>query len=146
MIELRKLSQKHKTIVSLHLQCVRREDIARIVGCTPEYVSFVVRQPLAQEYARTIEQYMDARLRSLYSKSVDAIQSALESESHDAALKAARLQLEAIGKLKSDKDSRESAEDVVSKILSAVQVNVNVNVRGNNAAETPLAREAIEDI
>ena len=140
--ELKKLSQKHKSIIALHAQGVRREDIGSACGCTPEYVSMIVAQPLAKEYLRGLEQYMDSRLRTLYGKSVDVIDKGLESDNPETALKAARLQMEATGKLKAEKEGSQTAEDVVAALLAharsggVVAIGTNVQVNTTPAVET----------
>lgn len=126
----KKLSQKHKTIVALHLQNIKREEIGAVCGCTPEYVSMVVATPLAQQYMAELEAYQDDRLRRLYSKSVDAIDRGLSCGDSDVELKAAKLQMEAVGKLKPQAGNEKSAEDVVAQILA--QVNITVNTGAQN--------------
>lgn len=135
--QLKKLSEKHKNIIALHAQCVNRIDIGAMCGCTPEYVSMIVAQPLAKEYLRTLELYMDSRLEVMYGKSVDVIQKGLDGDATDTQLKAARLQLEVTGKLKGDKAQAQSAEDVVAALLKAasggviaIGTNVQVNTGG----------------
>lgn len=136
--QLKKLSQKHKNIIALHVQGVSRVDIGTFCGCTPEYVSMILQQPLAKEYLRDVEKYLDARMQSLYGQTVDVIQKGLAGVATDTQLKAARLQMEATGKLKQDKDSAQTAEDVVSALLKAaggvvaIGNNVQVNVGGND--------------
>lgn len=129
--ELKKLSQKHKTIIALHVQNLTREEISQVAGCTPEYVSMIVAQPLAQQYLAELEKYMDSRLKALYGKSVDAIQQGLDSQDEEVALKAARLQLEATGKMKKDDERGHSAEDVVAAILDRATVIIGQNVQVN---------------
>lgn len=131
---LKKLSQKHKTIVALHLQSMKREDIGKLAQCTPEYVSMLLQQPLVQEYLVDLERYMDTRLRSLYGKSVDAIERGLGSGDDEVALKAARLQMESTGKMKGQEVEKKSAEDVVAAILAHVNLTVNVNTGVSNDA------------
>jgi hypothetical protein len=133
--QLKKLSQKHKNIIALHAQNVKREDIGKTVGCTPEYVSMIMQQPLAREYMRDLEKYMDSRLEALYGRSVDVIQNGLDGDATDTQLKAARLQLEVTGKLKPKDSDKQTAEDVVSALLKyassggviAIGNNVQVN-------------------
>lgn len=132
-IILKKLSEKHKTIVALHAQATDRHTIAQMAECTPEYVSFVVKQPLAQQYLSEIQGYLDDRMRAMFHKSVDAIDRALECGNSDTELKAARLQMEAAGKLKSADKDQGTAEDIVASILERATVviaqtaNVQVN-------------------
>ena len=133
--EMKKLSQKHKSIIALHAQGVSRIDISDVCGCTPEFVSMVVAQPLAKQYLRELELYMDSRLQTLYGKSIDVIQDGLDGSATDTQLKAARLQLEVTGKLKGDRDENQTAEDVVAALLKAatggviaIGNNVQVNM------------------
>jgi hypothetical protein len=133
--ELQKLSQKHKTIVALHAQGVSRHDIGKVADCTPEYVSMIVAQPLAQKYLAELEQYLDSRVKSLYSRTVDVIAGGLDSDDEEVQLKAARLQLEVTGKLKGDKKESQSAEDVVAAILQKATVIIGNNVQVNQSGD-----------
>lgn len=131
-IELKKLSEKHKTIVALHSQGVERRAVAEAADCTPEYVSFVVAQPLAKAYLATLQEYYDSRMQALYGKSVEAVNRGLDSEDEEVALKAARLNMEAIGKLKAAKKDEGTAEDVVADILKRATVVIGQHVQINN--------------
>ena len=131
--ELKRLSQKHRNIIALHAQCMSRTDIGQMCSCTPEYVSMVVAQPLAKQYLRELEQYMDSRLQAMYTKSVNVIDKGLDGDATDAQLKAARLQLEVTGKLKGDRNDNQTAEDVVMALLRAaaggtIAIGQNVQV------------------
>ena len=130
--KLKRLSQKHKTIIALHVQNVKREEIGAIAGCTPEYVSMIVKQPLAQEYLTELETYMDSRMKVMYGKAVEAIDECLDSGDEEIKLRAAKLTLEANGKMQPSKEGTRTAEDVVASILRNAQVvaiggNVQVN-------------------
>ncbi len=131
--ELKRLSDKHKTIVSLHIQGVKRIDIAVIADCTPEYVSMIVAQPLAQAYMKELEAYTDDALKRTYGKAVEVIGECLDSDDEEIKLKAARLSLEATGKMKGTGEKAQSAEDLVANILAnATNVIVAHNVQVNN--------------
>lgn len=132
--ELKKLRQKHKSAVALLVQGMSREEVGKLVGFTPEYLSMLLQQPLVQTYLRELETYMDTRLRLLYGKSVDAIESGLADEDNEVKLKAARLQMEATGKMKPSSESDRTAEDVVAAILARVDVNINVNTGDHNGS------------
>jgi len=137
--QLKRLKEKHKNIIALHAQCMKREDIAAVVGCTPEYVSMIMQQPLAKAYMREVEKYMDSRLEALYGHSIDTIEKGLAGNATDTQLKAARLQLEATGKLKKSTTEAQTAEDVVAALMKAaisgvVAIGTNVQV---NVGESP---------
>lgn len=127
--EPKHLSQKHKSIIALHSQNVSREEIGQVCDCTPQYVSMVVATEKGQQYLRELEQYMDQRLRLTFGKAVDVIHKTLDSEDEEIALKAARLALDANGKLKSNPNEKKSAEDVVAEILARATVITNSNVQ-----------------
>ena len=129
--ELKKLKGKHKTIVALHLQGLNRVDIGAIAECTPEYVSMVLKQPVAKEYMAEMNAYMDQRLEQSFGKAVEVIHETLDSDDEEIQLKAARLALEATGRLKGSEQKTRSAEDVVAAILanaSTIIVGQNVQV------------------
>lgn len=128
-IILKKLSNKHKEMISLALQGKPREYIGQACKCRPEYVTFIMRQPLARAYIAEIEEHLDSRLRGMYNKSLDAIEDGLGAGRVSDRLAAAKLQLTAIGKVKPDKENdRESAEDVVGAMLQVAAGNVTINV------------------
>ena len=97
--KLAKLSQKHKEALSLVAQGVSREDVGSLVGFAPEYVTWLVRQDVCKEYLQGIMAVVDFRLAAMTSESVDVIQDVLKCGSHDNQLKAAKLQLEAVGRV-----------------------------------------------
>ena len=125
---LKKLSQKHKDMITLSLQGLSREKVGEYCGCTPEYVTMICKQPLARAYLADIEAHLDLKLRGMYEKSINAIDSGLTSPKVSDKLAAAQLHLGTIGKLKAvATDSKETAEDVVTAMLiqgNNVQVNV----------------------
>lgn len=98
-IELKKLSQKHRDVATLVAQGVGRGDIAQIVGYTPEYVTWLQGQPLFIEYIRTMNAAVATQLEAMFQKTVDVIQDTMNTGSEDGRLKAAKLQLEATGRV-----------------------------------------------
>lgn len=132
----KKLTEKHKNIIALHTQSMKRQEIAEYCGCTPEYVSMVVATDLAQAYMRDLEKYLDHRVKALYDKSVDVIHDGLNGIATDTQLKAARLQLEMTGKLKEGTTETQTAEDVVAALLKAASaggiINIAQNIQVNN--------------
>lgn len=98
-VELKKLSQKHKQVLSLVAQGLDRQTIGKVVNYVPEYVTWLVRQPVCQEYLREMVGYNDSRLLALTERSVDVISDVMLNGTHEDQLKAAKLQLTAIGKV-----------------------------------------------
>lgn len=124
-ILLRKLSLKHKQAIALVLQGMSREDAGEAVGFTPEYITFLLQQPIAKEHIAHINRAVSTQLEALYGKSVQAMASGLNHSDPDVKLRAAKLQLQTTGRLEPSEESKKTAEDVVSAILLGVQVNVN---------------------
>lgn len=96
---LQKLSQKHKQVLALVAQGIDRTTIGQAVDYVPEYITWLVRQPVCQEYLREMVGYNDSRLLALTERSVDVISEVMANGSHEDQLKAAKLQLTAIGKV-----------------------------------------------
>lgn len=123
-IILRKLSLRHKQAISLVLQGMSRSDAAEATGFVPEYITFLLQQPIAREYIAHINRAVGAQLEALYGKSVEAIAGGLRASDPDVKLRAAKLQLQTTGRLEPSGEERKTAEDVVQAILLGVQVNV----------------------
>ncbi len=98
-IELKKLSPKHMQVAALLAQGVDRRTIALACDFTPEYVTWLQRQPLFVTYIKEMSAAVNTRLEALFSKSVDTINEAMDCGSTDEKLKAAKLQMEATGRI-----------------------------------------------
>src|SRR5262245_7918384 len=96
--QLKTLSQRHKEALSLLAQGVKRQQVAEITEYTPEYLTWLLRQPLCRAYFQEISEVADARLLAMSDKAVDVLQETLESGSDESKLKAVRLQLGATGR------------------------------------------------
>lgn len=123
-IQLKRLSPRHRQALALLSQGLSRADTAEAVGYRPEYISWLLRQEVAQVYIREMNEASNAQLTSMFSQSVDSIGRALQNGSIDQQLAAAKLQMRATGKLDPEKEDRRSAEDVVAALL---QVNINIS-------------------
>lgn len=108
-VVLQKLSPKHKEALSLVAQGLSRTDVAAIAGYTPEYISWLVRQDVCREYLAEMMAIVDFRLEAMTGESVDAIQEVLRDGAPEDRLKAAKLQLEAIGRVGAGKNAQPNA-------------------------------------
>lgn len=97
--KLQKLSPKHKEALSLVAQGLGRTEVGGIVGFAPEYISWLVKQEVCQHYLQEIMAVVDYRLAALTEQSVDAIADVLKTGSDEFRLKAAKVQLEAVGRI-----------------------------------------------
>lgn len=105
-VTLKNLSQKHKEAVSLICQGVSRGDVATICGFVPEYITWLMRQEVCKEYLKEIMEVVDFRMVAMTEQSVDAIQEVLKDGSGEDRLKAAKLQLEAVGRIGAGKNAQ----------------------------------------
>lgn len=96
---LRKLGDRHKIAASLLAQGNRRAEIAAITNYTPEYISFLTRQPLFREYVREMGRFSEERLAALFDEAVDVIADTMRNGTEEGRLKAVRLQMEATGRI-----------------------------------------------
>lgn len=124
-IILRRLSNRHKQAISLVLQGMSRSEAAEATGFVPEYITFLLQQPLAKEYIAHVNKAVSTQLEALYGKSVEAIAGGLIASDPDVKLRAAKLQLQTTGRLEPDEGSKRTAEDVVQAMLLGVQVTIN---------------------
>lgn len=97
--ELKTLTPRHKQIASLLAQGHSRGLIAQACDIAPEYVSVLARQPIFQEYIKEMSKYVNIRMEALFEKSVDTIAEAMDQGNYDEKIKAAKLQLEATGRV-----------------------------------------------
>lgn len=75
-----------------------REQIAAIVGFTPEYITMLASQPLFVEYVAEMTKFADTRLQALFDKSVDVLAETMAGGSEMAKLRAAQQAMTAVGK------------------------------------------------
>lgn len=100
--QLKELKPKHKEVCSLLAQGLGRNDVARIVGITPEYVTMLVKQPIVKEYMGEMAQLAGIQLDAMFVKSVDTIGEVMTTGSNKEKIQAARLQLEATKRIGSN--------------------------------------------
>lgn len=126
---LKKLTSKHRKIIQLKVAGLTRVDVGREAGCTPEYVSMLLRQDVAKAYLQTMYEDLDQDLKDLVAPAIDTVRELLGSGDDKVALAAANLALKANGKMERESiEDRPSAEDFVSKIFQFHNSNVQINL------------------
>ena len=121
----KRLTPKHKQILSLYAQGMKRREIGAMCNCTPEFVTLLAGTEAGRAHLKELEEYMDGRMRNLYKKSIDAIEDQLETGKGADKIAAAKLQLQVTGKLGRTTEEKETAEDVIQRIFN-MQVNGNI--------------------
>ncbi len=97
--ELKKLSPKHKDICSLIAQGIGRQQIASLCQITPEYVTMLAKQPLCIAFIRDLNEFAGVQMEAMFVKSVAVIADVMDNGNAQDKLKAARLQMEATGRV-----------------------------------------------
>lgn len=99
VVKLQSLSEKHKQVAALMAQGLGRTDISSIVDFTPEYVTWLSRDPLFKEHLRQMSEFVNIRLEAMYDRVADVVNEGLQAGAMDDRIKAARLQLEVTGRI-----------------------------------------------
>lgn len=126
--QLQSLTPRHKQAMALLAQGVDRSTIGQVCDFAPEYVSWLARQEICREYLREMQVFSEAQLSALFSQSVDVIREVLQTGSEDGRLKAAKLQMEATGRLGARVAPPESQPDdrlerLGERLLKLLKVN-----------------------
>ncbi len=89
--EMKFFKPKHKQICALLAQGMKNKEVAALVGCTPHYITMLLRQPMIKAEIQRISEVTGARLELMFTKVVDAIGDTLENGNASEKLKAGRL-------------------------------------------------------
>lgn len=89
--QLKKLTERHKSVCALLAQGLNRGMVATMCGITPEYVTMLLKQPLCMEYIKGLSTVAGVQLESLFPKTVEVISDVLTSGNATEKLKAVRL-------------------------------------------------------
>lgn len=132
--KLQALTDKHKQVASLLTQGLGRTEIAKIVDFTPEYVTWLCRDPLFKDFMRGLSEFHEARLEAMFGDVVSVVQDGLQKGAIDERLKAARLQLEVTGRIGKNERPSAAFESSMERLatlaerLLALQSNVRQGV------------------
>ena len=102
--QLQELSQRHKNAISLLAQGTPREIVAKACDYTPEYITWLHRQPVCREYLKELAESVDGRMLAMYEQSCTAMADVIANGKDEDRLKAARMNMEVIGRLGRDRD------------------------------------------
>lgn len=98
-IKLKKLAPRHKQVISLMAQGLDRVSVGIATDFTPQYVTWLMKQEVCQDYLREIVAVAEAQLQAQFCVAVDVIGDTMKNGTEDGKLKAAKLQLEATGRV-----------------------------------------------
>lgn len=108
-VTLKELSPKHRQVAALLAQGVNREMVAAACDFTPEYVTWLGGDPLFIDYIKEMSKLAGTQLEAMYTRSVEVIGENLMAGSNEDKMRAARLQMEATGRI--GKNIRPAGDD-----------------------------------
>jgi len=125
--QLQKLTKRHRDIASLLISGVTHDEIADVCNCHKQTIIVLKQQPIFQDYLKQLQQEIEDEFKGLFGRTVRAIRDSLQDDApRDTRLKAARIVLEAQGRLKGVNTGQESAEDVARRLIQNFNVQINV--------------------
>ena len=86
-IHLKRLSQRHKLIIGMHLAGKSYREIATTVGCSTHTIGRIILDPLAQEVIAYYYEGTEEELKALFPKVVEAVRDALDNSNIEVKLK-----------------------------------------------------------
>lgn len=128
---LKKIRPWHRKIIQLYLEGLPIAAIARAVCRQPAYVGQVLSDPLVEKILNRAYAHQEKDFANMAGLAQDALRAGLLADSHDTALKAAKLYYDEQGRREA-MQGVQSAEDVISALFSRIggsrQTNVQINV------------------
>jgi len=131
--KLKKLSNRHLRIISLHLEGKSGEEIGVLLGCTIITVSRILNDPMAKEILGVIYKDRQGEIDALAGAAIDVVRGALLN---DGVTTRERLSaVDRFTKLKDtigkEEDTAKTAEDVVAAIFENSEIAGDANVQIN---------------
>lgn len=116
----RRLKMVHRRVIALHLMGKSNAAIERALGRSSGYVSGVLNNPTVQPVLERCYRDYEREMRALFPLTVEAIRGALERGETPERLRAADLWHKIHGTYDKQKDTSQTAEDVIERILEQV--------------------------
>ena len=136
-MKLKKLTNRHLKIVGMHLEGASVEMIASNCNCTISTVSRILNDPLAQQILKRVYSDREGEVQALGGKALQAVRDGLDKQQPINTRLRAVSSYAKVREVMMPKDKgSESAEDVIARMLAAVQINGG-NVQMNFNIPTP---------
>jgi len=113
----RRLKMRHRRVIVAHLQGASNADIATALRCSPGYVSQVLRNPTVIPILQRCYKDYEAEFQSLTPLCINALRENLQGDDGTLQLKAVDITFKRQGAYDKERDSGQTAEDVIEKIL-----------------------------
>lgn len=113
-LRLRKLSGKHYRIINYHLEGMKGQEIALMMGMSQGQISLILNDPLVKEVIA--KRFVDLD-NETFARANQVVREKLEDKDPAIALRAADMAWRARGRYEKKSDDRPTAEDVVQRML-----------------------------
>lgn len=131
-LKLRRLTARHYKIIGLHLEGKSLEAICQECRVTISTASRILNDPLAKSLLAKVYGHREQEIHALAGKALEATRDALGADKDIGTRLRGVDKFVKIRESMLDKDEgRETAEDVVAKILEKAQINGTVNIQVN---------------
>jgi hypothetical protein len=121
MMPVKRLTARHRQIISLHLQGYSNNTIASLLDLSAVNVCHILQDPKVKDILEQFHQSWMQELESLGGLAVDAVRGALLSEDHNISLKAADKYFRTQKMYTNEQEAtKETAEDVISRALEVM--------------------------
>jgi hypothetical protein len=115
---IRRLKVKHRRMISLFMQGYSYKQIAMQLGCRPETVGAVIRNPAARAILDRAYAEHEQTLKALVPLTTGVLRRGLLDPDVEVGLKATDQLYKMLGKYKAAETSGASAEDVIRRIIT----------------------------
>lgn len=131
--KLRRLTHRHYQIIGLHIEGKSLEQICSMLHVSISTVSRVLNDPLAKGVLQKVYKHREGELHALTGVSLGVVRKVLvEDHTVEQKLKAVDKVIKFRETMLDKESGKESAEDVVQRILQNATVHGDVNIQVNN--------------
>lgn len=130
-MKLNKLTARHYKIIGLHLEGKGIEEICSECHISVSTASRVLNDPLAKQLLAKVYGHRESEIHALAGKAIEATRTALKSDDIGTKLRGVDRFVKIHEVLVDKEKGKETAEDVVARILEKAQINGDVNIQVN---------------
>lgn len=137
-LKLTRLTHRHYKIIGLHLEGKSIEEIANTLHLSFSTISRVLNDPLSQGILKRVYNHREEEIHALAGKAIEATREALTGD-HPIGVKLRGVDrfVKIRETMVNKEQGRESAEDVIARILSNAKfVNSNVQINVNSGEQS----------
>jgi len=135
-MKLKRLTNRHLSIIGMHLEGHSLEVIANNMNCTFSTVSRILNDPLAQSILKRVYDDRKGEVHALGGKAIEVVREGLsEEQSIGTRLRAVDRFVKIRQTMIGDEGGEETAEDVIARMLDRATVLGDVNIQVNHVVK-----------